>query len=105
MNQQKTTKRRYDFEYSTQFMKEADFLAQNDIHPTFIKNDQYGVRTYKYKKSAKLFRLIADFYESYYNEVEYNAIKERIASSDNLVSPDSRMIFGNIDKLDGGSNA
>ena len=54
--------KKFDIEYSTQYTPEKKFLFENGIKPSFIKviND---VTTYKYKKTSKLFNLLAIFYE------------------------------------------
>jgi len=54
--------KKYDKEYSTQYSPEKDFLLKNGIKPSFVKviND---VTTYKYTKSAELFKLLSIFYD------------------------------------------
>lgn len=51
----------WDKEYSTQFLKEVDFLADNGIRYVFVKTFN-EVRTYKYAKNEKLFSTLARFY-------------------------------------------
>ena len=53
--------KKFDKEYSTQYSPEKDYLLKNGIKPSFVKiiNE---VTTYKYKKTAELFKLLAFFY-------------------------------------------
>lgn len=53
--------KKFDKEYATQFNKEKEFLLQHNISPSFVKviNE---VTTYKYTKSAELFKLLSIFY-------------------------------------------
>ena len=41
--------KKFDSEYSTQYVKEMQYLLQNNIKYTFVK-DIDGITTYKYKK-------------------------------------------------------
>lgn len=54
--------KKYDKEYSTQYSPERDYLLRNGIKPSFVKivND---VTTYKYAKTAELFKLLSAFYK------------------------------------------
>ena len=56
--------KQWDKEYSTQFNPEKIYLASLGIHPSFVKqiND---VTTYKYTKTGKLFKALAEFYKKY----------------------------------------
>ena len=54
--------KKYDKEYSTQYSPEKDFLLTNGIKPSFVKITN-GVTTYKYTKSAELFKLLSIFYD------------------------------------------
>ena len=54
--------KRYDKEYSTQYTPEKEYLLQNGIKPSFVKVVN-GVTTFKYIKTAKLFRLLSVFYD------------------------------------------
>ena len=54
--------KRYDKEYSTQYSPEKDYLLENNIKPSFVKVID-GVTTYKYVKTAELFRLLSVFYD------------------------------------------
>lgn len=53
--------KKFDKEYSTQYMKEKEFLEKNGIKPTFVKvvNE---VTTFKYEKNHNLFMCLAKFY-------------------------------------------
>lgn len=62
-------KKCFDMEYATQWKKEVEYLYTVGIKPTFTKRDkEYGVITYKYKKTAKLFGALAAFYQSIEDE-------------------------------------
>ena len=56
--------KKFDIEYSTQYTPEKEYLWRNGIKPSFVKviNE---VTTYKYKKTAELFRLLWIFYSKY----------------------------------------
>lgn len=54
--------KRYDKEYSTQYLPEVEYLKTHGIRYTFVKVIN-GVSTYKYTKSPQLFRLLEIFYE------------------------------------------
>ena len=56
--------KKFDSEYSTQYVKEMQYLLQNNIKYTFLK-DIYGITTYKYKKTPELFRILEIFYTKF----------------------------------------
>lgn len=56
------TKQDFDKEYSTQYLKEMDYLTSKGIMCEFVKTTEKGVRTYKYKKTKELFLALVDFY-------------------------------------------
>lgn len=65
-------KKAFDREYSTQSYKEMLYLKDKKIYPVFIKkNDTYGVITWKYTKTAELFREVANFYEQDANRKDF----------------------------------
>jgi hypothetical protein len=49
-------------EYSTERLKELDFLASKGIKYVFAKTSEKGIRIYKYKKTKELFLALAEFY-------------------------------------------
>ena len=53
--------KKFDKEYSTQYTPEKEYLLKNGISPTFVKVIN-GVTTYKYTKTAQLFKLLSFFY-------------------------------------------
>ena len=53
--------KKFDKEYSTQFVEEMKYLQQNGIPYVFVKNIK-GVTTYKYTKSKRLFEVLSEFY-------------------------------------------
>ncbi|ELC8441036.1 hypothetical protein ACSXCW_02750 [Clostridium perfringens] len=54
--------KKFDKEYSTQYLPEVDFLKDKGIKHTFIKTIN-NVETYKYTKTKKLFLALVEFYE------------------------------------------
>jgi hypothetical protein len=58
MNNQK-----WDKEYSTQYLKEVDFLTDKGFRWSFAKTNDYGVRIYKYTKTKALFQALSEFYK------------------------------------------
>lgn len=52
---------KFDKEYSTQWLKEVDYLESSGIFPTFDKTVN-GVKTFKYTKTKKLFEALAKFH-------------------------------------------
>lgn len=56
-------KKDFDSEYSTQYLKELDFLTSKGIKYVFVITNDKGVRTYKYTKSKQLFFALAEFYK------------------------------------------
>lgn len=53
--------KKFDKEYSTQYTPEKEYLLQNGIRPSFVKEIN-KVTTYKYTKTSELFKLLAIFY-------------------------------------------
>ena len=56
--------KKFDSEYSTQYVKEMQYLLQNNIKYTFVKEIN-GITTYKYKKTPELFRILEIFYTKF----------------------------------------
>ena len=56
--------KKFDSEYSTQYVKEMQYLLQNNIKYTCVK-DIDGITTYKYKKTPELFRILEIFYTKF----------------------------------------
>lgn len=54
--------KKFDKEYATQYTPERNYLTQMGINPSFVKVIN-GVTTYKYAKTAELFKLLSLFYE------------------------------------------
>jgi hypothetical protein len=53
--------KKYDKEYSTQYVPEVEYLKQHGIRYTFVKEIN-GVSTFKYTKTPRLFKILEDFY-------------------------------------------
>lgn len=54
--------RKFDKEYSTQWLEEVDWLKEQGIRYTFVKTNESDVTTYKYTKTSELFKALAIFY-------------------------------------------
>jgi len=52
---------KFDKEYSTQWNAERDYLEQQGIKYTFVKEIN-GISTYKYTKNSELFKALGSFY-------------------------------------------
>lgn len=57
-------KKKFDYEYSTQYVKEMKYLESIGIKYVFVK-DIDGITTYKYIKNSKLFKALELFYEQF----------------------------------------
>lgn len=57
-------KKVFDYEYSTQYVKEMKYLEAVGIKYNFVK-DVKGITTYKYTKNSKLFKALSIFYEQF----------------------------------------
>jgi hypothetical protein len=55
-------KKLLDKEYATNYLKEVEYLKNNKINPSFIK-DKDGITTFKYTKTYELFDLLKEFYK------------------------------------------
>lgn len=53
-----------DKEYSCVWHKECVYLMNEGFRYTFVKLDDKGVTTWKFKKSRELFLALANFYNS-----------------------------------------
>lgn len=58
--------KKFDYEYSTQYVKEMKFLESAGIMYSFVKEID-GVTTYKYIKNSRLFKALSVFYEQFDN--------------------------------------
>lgn len=54
---------KWDKEYSTQWLKEVDYLTDKGFRWSFVKTTDDGVRIYKYAKSRDLFLTLAEFHK------------------------------------------
>jgi hypothetical protein len=57
-------KKKFDYEYATQYVKEMKYLETIGIRYDFVKEID-GITTYKYTKTSKLFKALAFFYEQF----------------------------------------
>lgn len=53
--------KKFDKEYSTQYVPEMKYLQSKGINYSFVKDIQ-GVTTYKYTKTPELFSALVSFY-------------------------------------------
>ena len=53
--------KKFDKEYSTQYVPEMKYLQSKGINYSFVKEIN-GITTYKYTKTSELFKLLAIFY-------------------------------------------
>lgn len=53
--------KKFDKEYSTQYVPEMKYLKKNGIKYSFVKNVN-GITTYKYTKTPELFKALVSFY-------------------------------------------
>lgn len=53
--------KKFDKEYSTQYVAEMKYLQSKGINYSFVK-DIHGVTTYKYTKTPELFKALVFFY-------------------------------------------
>lgn len=61
-----SNKKKFDKEYSTQWINEVEYLHANGIRWTFVFTNADGISTYKYTKNYELFYHLAKFYENVY---------------------------------------
>lgn len=54
--------KKFDKEYSTQFVPEMKYLLSKGIKYSFVKEIN-GITTYKYTKTPELFTVLVSFYE------------------------------------------
>lgn len=54
--------KKFDKEYSTQWIKEVKWLSSHGIRYSFVKNDENNISIYKYQKTSELFEALAIFY-------------------------------------------
>jgi hypothetical protein len=57
-------RKNFDYEYSTQYVREMKYLESVGIKYSFVKEIN-GITTYKYAKNSKLFKALAIFYEQF----------------------------------------
>ena len=57
-------KKKFDYEYSTQYVREMKYLESVGIRYDFVKNID-GITTYKYVKNYRLFKALSVFYEQF----------------------------------------
>lgn len=72
-------KKRYDFDYVTQFKKEYYYLREHNIRPLVsTKDEETGVITFRYRRTSKLFKVVAEFYEKYENEKMFDQLSKAV---------------------------
>lgn len=53
----------FDKEYSTQYLKEVDYLTSKGFRWAFVKTNEFNRRIYKYTKTKELFLALSEFYK------------------------------------------
>ena len=77
-------KKRYDFDYTTQFKKEYYYLREHNVRAFIsVKDDETGVITFRYRRSSRLFKTVAEFYEKYENERMFDTISKMVEAVQN----------------------
>lgn len=56
--------KKIDREYSTQERHEVFYLVDNGVPFVFVKTNESGVTTWKFKKEKKLFELLVNYYSN-----------------------------------------
>lgn len=54
-------RKHFDKEYSTTFLREVEYLNENNIQPSFVKKIDDTI-IYKYEKSKELFLVLSNYY-------------------------------------------
>lgn len=54
--------KKFDKEYSTQWMREVEWLREHGIPYNFVKVDENKVTSFKYTKTKELFKALFDLY-------------------------------------------
>ena len=54
--------KKIDREYSTQERREVLYLIDHGVPFVFVKTDDKGVSTWKFKKTKKLFSLLSEYH-------------------------------------------
>jgi hypothetical protein len=83
-------KQAYDMEYSTQARREFEYLKEHNINPSFVKQSQYGIKTYKYTKTPALFRLLVDYFTMIEAEKELNKLESATEKTGIKIDPDKQ---------------
>lgn len=74
-------KQAFDPEYMTEWGREKRYLESKGIKPNFVRvTKDYGIRQYKYKKTAQLFATLTEFYAQVAYEKAYESL-DKIAST------------------------
>ena len=61
--------KKYDKEYSTSFYDEVLYLRKHGIRYEWVYTNEHGVSVWKYKKTHKLWKTLADMYKDRRYEV------------------------------------
>lgn len=91
----------FDMEYATQWKKEVEYLYSKGIAPTFTKRDkEYGVVTYKYKKTKELFGALYDLYNEMYHAEASESLEELLKLvEDCKVRSNRNIVLLNVEDL------
>ena len=61
--------KKYDKEYATSFYDEVLYLRKHGIRYEWVYTNEHGVSVWKYKKTHKLWKTLADMYKERRYEV------------------------------------
>ena len=86
--------KKYDFDYVTQFKKEYYYLKEHGVRPITSVKDENEVITFRYRRSAKLFKAVAEFYEKYENERMFDAISKVVEAIKNTADGNENPLEG-----------
>lgn len=78
----------FDMEYATQWRREMEYLKEHGINYTFRRKDpKWGIATYKYTKTEKLFTLLAEFYAKVAWEKQVDAAVKMVEAAQKEENP------------------
>ena len=79
----------FDSEYTTDRLREVDFLERRGIRAAYMKETpDFNVRKYKYKKTPALFAALVEFYTRMEVEREYRSRQQNKYASGGIVKKD-----------------
>ena len=84
----------FDSEYTTDRLREVDFLERRGIRAVYMKETpDFNVRKYKYKKTPALFAALVEFYTRMEVEREYRSKQQNKYASGGIVKRNDIQLF------------